>query len=56
MDTLKDSKYTGHKGASIQSRWRRVAAFDPERDAILLVAGTSRVEEDVYRRPIREGR
>jgi hypothetical protein len=42
VDTLKDSKYTNMKELRFRADggvWRVAFAFDPERDAILLVAG-----------------
>ena len=42
MDTLKDSKYTNMKELRFRAGggvWRVAFAFDPGRDAILLVAG-----------------
>ncbi len=42
MDTLKDSKFANMKELRFKADggvWRVAFAFDPERDAILLVAG-----------------
>jgi len=42
VDTLKDSKYTNMKELRFRASggvWRVAFAFDPDRDAILLVAG-----------------
>ena len=46
VDTLKDSKYSNMKELRFKGDggiWRVAFAFDPERDAILLVGGDSRV-------------
>lgn len=55
MDTLKDSKCTNMKELRFKVSggvWRVAFAFDPERDAILLVAGdkSGGSEKTFYRR------
>jgi hypothetical protein len=57
VDTLKDSKFTNMKELRFRADggvWRVAFAFDPERDAILLVAGdkSGRSEKTFYRRLI----
>ena len=57
VDTLKDSKYTNMKELRFRASggvWRVAFAFDPERDAILLVAGdkSGGSEKTFYRRLI----
>jgi hypothetical protein len=57
VDTLKDSKYTNMKELRFKASggvWRVAFAFDPERDAILLVAGdkSGGSEKTFYRRLI----
>ena len=57
VDTLKDSKYTNIKEIRFRADggvWRVAFAFDPERDAILLVAGdkSGSSEKTFYRRLI----
>lgn len=57
VDTLKDSKYANMKELRFRAGggvWRVAFAFDPERDAILLVAGdkSGGSEKMFYRRLI----
>ena len=57
VDTPKDSKYTNMKELRFKADrgvWRVAFAFDPERDAILLVAGdkSGSSEKTFYRRLI----
>ena len=57
VDTLKDSKYTNMKELRFTADggvWRVAFAFDPDRDAILLVAGdkSGGSEKTFYRRLI----
>jgi hypothetical protein len=57
VDTLKDSKYTNMKELRFRASggvWRVAFAFDPKRDAILLVAGdkSGGSEKTFYRRLI----
>ena len=57
VDTLKESKYTNMKELRFKAQggvWRVAFAFDPERDAILLVAGdkSGGSEKTFYRRLI----
>ena len=57
VDTLKDSKYTNMKELRFKASgrvWRVAFAFDPERDAILLIAGDKSgvSEKTFYRRLI----
>jgi hypothetical protein len=57
VDTLKDSNYTMMKEIRFKADggvWRVAFAFDPERDAILLVAGdkSGGSEKTFYRRLI----
>ena len=57
VDTLKGSKYRNMKELRFKAGggvWRVAFAFDPERDAILLVAGdkSGRSEKAFYRRLI----
>jgi hypothetical protein len=57
VDTLKDSKYTNMKELRFRASggvWRVAFAFDPERDAILLVSGdkSGGSEKTFYRRLI----
>jgi hypothetical protein len=57
VDTLKDSKYANMKELRFKAGggvWRVAFAFDPERDAVLLVAGdkSGGSEKMFYRRLI----
>lgn len=57
VDTLKESKFTNMKELRFKADggvWRVAFAFDPERDAILLVAGdkSGGSEKTFYRRLI----
>ena len=57
VDTLKDSKFANMKELRFRADggvWRAAFAFDPERDAILLVAGdkSGGSEKTFYRRLI----
>jgi hypothetical protein len=59
VDTLKDSRYTNMKELRFKAAggvWRVAFAFDPERDAILLVAGdkSGGSEKTFYKRLIKK--